>query len=269
MSEIIVIGIVLLVALAASVAAWLRRETVIIYPPFTGLLYKDGRFERLLPPGRYAWFDPFHRQRVVQLSTAELPVTLPEITILSKDQFSFRLYLAPVMIIVDARIFAETQPMIDPLRSYAPAVGVHPALQAIVASAALEVAGKHTLAEIMAAPATLMTEIQAKVADAVPGARIDRILVTAINLPPETRKMFTDVERSRMEAQSALERARGEQAALRVLANAARLVDDNPALANLRLLQAIENSKASTTIILGETAASPSGFALRSKATPA
>jgi regulator of protease activity HflC (stomatin/prohibitin superfamily) len=268
-SELIVIAIVLLVAVAAAVATWLRRDTVIIYPPFTGLLYRDGRFERLLPPGRHAWFDPFHRQKVVQLSTAEQPVTLPEITIVSKDQFSFRLSLAPVMIIVDPRTFAESQPMISPMSAYMSAVGLHPALQPSVASAALEVAGQHTLAEIMAAPATLMTQVQAKVSDAVPGARIDRILLTALNLPPETRKMFTDVERSRMEAQSALERARGEQAALRVLANAARLVDDNPALANLRLLQAIENSKASTTIILGETAASPNGFALRSKATPA
>ena len=100
-------------------------------------------------------------------------------------------------------------------------------------------------------------------ADAIPGADVTKVLLTAINLPPETRKMFTDVERAKMEAQGALERARGEQAALRVLANAARLVSDNPALANLRLLQAIESSKGSTTIILGDAAASPSGFPTR------
>ena len=44
-------------------------------------------------------------------------------------------------------------------------------------------------------------------------------------------------------------------AALRVLANAARLVSDNPALANLRLLQAIESSKGATTIVIGNPAA--------------
>jgi regulator of protease activity HflC (stomatin/prohibitin superfamily) len=87
---------------------------------------------------------------------------------------------------------------------------------------------------------------------------IGSVLLTAISLPPETRKMFTDVERAKIEAQSALERARGEQAALRVLANAARLITDNPALANLRLLQAIESTKGSTTIILGDAA--PSSF---------
>ena len=45
--------------------------------------------------------------------------------------------------------------------------------------------------------------------------------------------------RARAEGHAALERARGESAALRNLANAARLMDGNPALMNLRLLQTI------------------------------
>ena len=48
--------------------------------------------------------------------------------------------------------------------------------------------------------------------------------------------------------------------------NAARLVSDNPALANLRLLQVIESSQGSTTIILGEAVASPTGFPVRPSA---
>ena len=41
------------------------------------------------------------------------------------------------------------------------------------------------------------------------------------------------------EGQAALERARGETAALRNLANAARMLENNPALQNLRWLQTI------------------------------
>ena len=96
---------------------------------------------------------------------------------------------------------------------------------------------------------------------------MERVLLTSITLPPETRRMFTDVERARMEGQAALERARSEQAALRVLANAARLVNDNPGLANLRLLQAIESSKGATTIVLGNSPA-PIGAAGTSPASP-
>jgi len=66
--------------------------------------------------------------------------------------------------------------------------------------------------------------------------------------------MFTEVERSRVEAEAALERARGEQAALRALANAARLIKDNPALANLRFLQTLETATGAKTFVIGSGA---------------
>ncbi len=55
-----------------------------------------------------------------------------------------------------------------------------------------------------------------------------------------------------MEAVASLERARGEQASLRALSNAARLLKGNPELMNLRVLQALSAGpgKAAPTIIL-------------------
>jgi regulator of protease activity HflC (stomatin/prohibitin superfamily) len=247
----------LVVALIAAGALLRMRTVATVYPPSVGLLYRDGRFERELPPGRYAWFDPFGRRKLVTVARAGLPAQLADVTVLSKDQFSFRLGLAPVLNIVDARLFAESQSAVEPqsFAPYFPLGSGHAALHSLVAAAAIEVAGAYTLAEILAAPAALPDALQAKLAEAVPGAVVERVLLTAINLPPETRKMFTEVERAKLEAQAALERARGEQAALRVLANAARLVADNPALANLRLLQAVESSKGATTIVIGNPAA--------------
>jgi hypothetical protein len=58
-------------------------------------------------------------------------------------------------------------------------------------------------------------------------------------LARDLKAAFGEVPRARAEGRAALERARGESAALRNLANAARLIDANPALMNLRLLQAI------------------------------
>ena len=261
--------IVVLAVVVGAFAVWRRSEVTTIYPPFTGLLYRDGRFVRDLPPGRYAWLDLFGRNKVVQVSLAGLPAAPFDVTVLSKDQFSFRLALVPVIKVVDARLFVESQPYIEAQQVgvYMSAVGSHPALHPTVAAAAFLAAGSRTLARIVASPAELTAEVQASVSDAISGAAIEQILLTAVNLPPETRRMFTEVERAKMEAQSALERARGEQAALRVLANAARLVNDNPGLANLRLLQTIEASKGSTTIILGDAVASPGGFPAKPRAT--
>jgi hypothetical protein len=50
--------------------------------------------------------------------------------------------------------------------------------------------------------------------------------------------------RARAEGRAALERARSESAALRNLANGARVLHDNPALMNLRILQAIGQEQA-------------------------
>jgi regulator of protease activity HflC (stomatin/prohibitin superfamily) len=167
--------------------------------------------------------------------------------------------LAPILKVTDPRRFAESQPGIEQsqLIHYLAAGHSHQALHSLLSAVALEVAATRTLLEILYDQAFVSTEICARLADAIPGAAVERVLLTRINLPPETRKMFTDVERAKMEGQAALERARGEQASLRALANAARLLKDNPALANLRLLQLLETSKGSTTVVMGNPPSLP------------
>jgi regulator of protease activity HflC (stomatin/prohibitin superfamily) len=253
------IALLFVVIAIVGMAVWVRRETTIIYPPNIGLLYRDGRFERELEPGRYSYIDFGRRRRIVQVSRAPMPMQLGEFTVVSKDQFSFKLGTAPIMEVTDARAFAESQPAIQP-NPYAhlmPQLSAHPALHSLAASAALEVVASHGLRDLFADPRLLATEIQVRLADAIAGAKVNSVLVTSITLPPETRRMFTEVERSKIEAEAALERARGEQAALRALANAARLVKDNPALANLRFLQTLEQAPGPKTIVLGGSAVMP------------
>lgn len=260
--------LLLVIALVATILLWRAfRQVTILYAPNVGLLYRDGRFVRELAPGRYVRFDPLKRTKVVNLSVAETPVQLGEITVLSKDQFSFRITLAPILRIVDARAFVESQPAAEDQFPFLPRLASHAALQPLLASAAMDVASSKTLSEILADERQLASDIRERLADAIPGASVEQVLLTGINLPPETRKMFTDVERAKLEAQAGLERARGESASLRVLANAARLLKDNPSLANLRLLQAAENSKGNMTIIVGDPSAT-AGFAKSGQALP-
>ena len=248
----------LLIAAALVVALVYRnaRRVELIYPPEVGLLYRDGCFERELGPGRYVFFDPLKRTRTVKVSRAALPATLGEFTVLSRDQFSFRVGLSPIVEVVDARAFIESQPVVDTraLELWMPQVETHAALHSLIASAALDAVGGYGLRELFADSKLLTNAVEAKLQGAIPGARIDRVLLTSITLPPETRKMFTEVERSKLEAEASLERARGEQASLRALANAARLIKDNPALANLRFLQTLEQSPGPKTIVLGGAA---------------
>ena len=63
--------------------------------------------------------------------------------------------------------------------------------------------------------------------------------------------------KAKQEGQAALERARGESASLRNLANAARVLEGNPALMNLRLMQSLSAAQsAGNTLVFGM----PGGF---------
>jgi regulator of protease activity HflC (stomatin/prohibitin superfamily) len=70
-----------------------------------------------------------------------------------------------------------------------------------------------------------------------------------IMLPGDLKNIFAQIVNARNEGLAALERARGESASLRNLANTAKLLENNPALLQLRILQALE-SKSGNTIIL-------------------
>jgi len=65
-----------------------------------------------------------------------------------------------------------------------------------------------------------------------------------------------------------LERARGESAALRNLANAARMLDENPSLLQLRALQALGESSGNTLLWGVPNGALPFRQQNAKKATP-
>jgi hypothetical protein len=64
-------------------------------------------------------------------------------------------------------------------------------------------------------------------------------VVKDVILPPELRSAYAELVTSRTRGQAQLEAARAETAALRSLANGAKLLDAHPALARLRLVQAL------------------------------
>ena len=70
-----------------------------------------------------------------------------------------------------------------------------------------------------------------------------------IMFPGDLKRTFAQVVNARKEGQAALEKARGETAALRNLANAAGLMRDNPMLLQIRLMQQIGSSSGNTVVV--------------------
>jgi regulator of protease activity HflC (stomatin/prohibitin superfamily) len=82
------------------------------------------------------------------------------------------------------------------------------------------------------------------------GLRLLEIEVRDLMLPGDLKRAFAQSITAQKESLASLERARGETASLRSLANAARLMREHPGLLQLRAIQAIESSKGNT-ITLG------------------
>ncbi|CAL9583794.1 hypothetical protein SUDANB95_05052 [Actinosynnema sp. ALI-1.44] len=86
--------------------------------------------------------------------------------------------------------------------------------------------------------AEVFAAVQARAAQL--GVAVASVAVRDVVMPPELRKAALAEIVARAEAKAALERARGETAAMRSLLNAARLAEDHPALLRLRALQSAQ-----------------------------
>ena len=81
------------------------------------------------------------------------------------------------------------------------------------------------------------------------GVSVEQLELKDVVLPADLKRAQAQVLLARAEGVAALERARGETAALRNLANAARLCADNPALLPLRLFHQLAAGPQHTVVI--------------------
>ncbi len=206
------------------------------------LLFRNGIYAGTLAPGSHNFtftLDDITHQRLPR----RLWLTEAGIDVTSADRFPLRLSVSARCEVTDPKLAFDEDYLVAGKR----------ALNAAAAHAAAAmpldalVVGREVLAEALAA------RLEASVA----GCALSAVQITAVTLPPEVRRLFTDVERVRRENEAGLERARGEHASLRALANAARLLRGNPELMNLRLLQAVNAGQKSATLVLGGTALAP------------
>jgi regulator of protease activity HflC (stomatin/prohibitin superfamily) len=247
------IGFLLLVACSAVALAALRavlQFRTTIWPWEAGLLYVNGRFERILEPGRH-WHGIAGRE-VTRIPTARQVHILPAQEVLTADGFPVKLGVVVEYRIADPRRAQEETGgrWTDALHT-----GVQLAIRGPVLSRGLDA----VLADRGALEAEFLPPVQAAL-DRI-GIVVERVALRDLVLPAEIRRMVTEVERAKREGLAALERARGEQAALRSLANAARLLKGNPELHALRVLQALAASpgKVPPTLVLGAGGLLPVG----------
>jgi hypothetical protein len=78
---------------------------------------------------------------------------------------------------------------------------------------------------------------------------VSGLAVRDVMLPANLKKAYSGALEAQKEAQKNLEKARGEQAVLRSLANSSKLYEEHPSLLQARVIQALANGN--NSIVFG------------------
>ena len=228
---------VLAVVILVIVVKVLPIKPVTVYEYQKGLKYTRGRYTGTLDPGQY-W--------IVSMFSSIVPVDIRSefITIQGQD------VLSSDGVTLKASLAAEFQ-VSDPNVAVNKNANFRTSLYLSLQMALREIVGKEkidALLENRSSISTKLIELTSGKASEL-GLKLISADVKDIMFPGEMKKAFAQVVKAQKEGQAALERARGETAALRSLANAARVMDDNPNLLQLRALQALADSSGNTLVL--------------------
>jgi regulator of protease activity HflC (stomatin/prohibitin superfamily) len=214
-----------------------------------GVLFRNGRLVETLQPGlhiRTGW-----RLRMEVLDTRAHEIAVPAQELLAADNVTIKLTLV-----------AE-QRVIDPAQAIRVAQSWQQYVYSGLQLGLREAVAKRTFDEVLRERPAIGTEVrmQAASAAATVGVELSSVAVRDVMLSGELRRAFAEAVRLREEGKAALEKARAEAAALRNLANAARMLKNNPDLLNVRVLQSIETvgTHAGNTLVLGAPFGLPCG----------
>jgi regulator of protease activity HflC (stomatin/prohibitin superfamily) len=227
----------LVVVLGALVYARLVAS-VTVYEYERGLRFRRGRFDRVLGPGLYRYMPRYTRIQKVDVRPTQ--VAVPGQEVLSADGVAVKASVAATY-----RIAAPERAVLETGDFQA---AIYAELQLALRGAISALPVEELLARRGDISASLKT------ASAEPlrllGIELQEAALRDITFPGELKKIFTQVVKARQEGLAALEKARGETAALRNLANAAQMVQRSPALMQLRLLQVL-GQQGGNTVVLG------------------
>lgn len=227
---------VIVIAAAAFILIKFYTKRIVIFEHERGLKYNKGKFVGILKPGLYRYISYFNSISKVDIRPTY--IAIPGQEVLSSDGVTLKVSLAANYEITDPNI------AINKVQNYAQAlyIELQLSLRNIIGLQDIDTILEHK-EEISK---KLMEQTCEKIAAL--GVKLISVDVKDIMFPGKLKEIFSQVVSARKEGQAALERARGETAALRNLANAAKMLDDNPNLMQLRALQALGETSGNTLV---------------------
>lgn len=247
--------VTLVVIAAAALFVWVvvsnavrnnKANVVTVYEYEVGLKYVSGKLVETLPPGRYVkggLFNVGDDTIIERVEMREQTFAVSGQEILTQDNLPVRVTVVVRWKVGDAALQKRT--------TINPATRLYESAQVFLRRRVGALTLDALLADRDKITEGAVAELGADAAQA--GLTLVAVEMRDLTLVGAAKQAYSDLWRAQKEGLAALERARGEQAALRSLANAARMLKGNPELMNLRLLQALQGQpgKPAPTVVLG------------------
>ena len=196
-----------------------------------GLLHVQGRFVRILAPGRYAFWNT--RESPVAVQAVDMRVVQTMLAgqeLMTRDKVTLRLSIAIEYAIEDPAVATHA------------VANVRDAVYLLVQLASREFIASVSLDELLAGrdAMTRYLEEDAAVKARRFGVRVERVGVKDVVLPGEMKALLNKVIEAEKEAAANVILRREETAATRSLANTAKLMAEQPLLLRLKELDSLK-----------------------------
>lgn len=206
------------------------RKEITIFEYERGLLYKEGKLERVLGPGNYRFWSG-DRVEVARVSLREMSHVVGGQEILTSDRIEVRISLVAQYRVTDPALALHA------VENYTEQL--YQELQLVLR----DLVAARTLDQLLEARAEMGAELLRQAAESARryGVEVSRVGVRDVVLPREVRQvMMLEVEADRT-GRADLVRARHEVASARARANTARILAETPEVARLQELEALIN----------------------------
>ena len=218
------------------------RGVVTIYDYERGLLYRNGKLQKVLEAGRYRIW-PFSHKRVEVVDVRRASAQIANQKLLTSDQITLGINIVADYEISDV---AAASHRVTNYQSQ---------LHEDVQLAARNIVGAATVDGLMENRVAINTQLLEVVAPIALeyGLRVLGVAIKDMILAPKIRDLLMKEAEAKRVATAMLIGAREEVAAMRALANAAKLAQENPALLRLRELEVARSlaSNSGNTLVMG------------------
>jgi regulator of protease activity HflC (stomatin/prohibitin superfamily) len=212
-------------------------KEIIVFQFERGLIYREGKLEGVLEPGRYRFWSG-ERVEVAKVSLREMSHVVAGQGILTADKIEVRISLVAQYRVTDPTLAIQS------VENYVEQLQL----------ALREVVAPRTLDQLLEGRSELGADLMRPVAESAKryGVELTRVGLRDVILPREVQKvLMLEVEAERT-GRADLVKARHEVAAARARANTARILAESPEIARLQELDVLVNlaSKNGTVVLL-------------------